>query len=474
MINRRQLISRAGLLAAGSLLPLGLRAADSSLDVVVIGAGLSGLYAAEQLEAAGLKVQVLEARQRIGGRVYTMDDVPGRPEAGGQTVGPTYGRFIFSALKHGVELETLDFGKGSEPVPQIMDIAGQRLMPADWPTSPLNPLPEALKQLPPDQALLQLLGDTPFASADDWAKPSFFHLDRSLGEFLREQGVSDPAVELLGVNNNYGRTLDETSLLFMLRVKALLLKGFSTPGGYKVVVGGNQRLPEAMAAALATPVLQGKVVKSIARDGEGMQVLCEDGTAFRARYVLCTLPLPALAAIEISPGLPQLQAEAAQNVAYGKVTQLHLRVTAPFWKGVGFMPNIWSDGPIERVFATDPEKTGQITNLTIWINGKGAERYEGMAPEALQAAVMAQFYKAMPEAKGAVEVSKVWSWQDSRFSGGSFAVWRPGQIARYASALAEPHGNLFFAGEHTATWASGMEGALESGERAAGEIISRI
>ncbi len=474
MINRRQFISRGALLAAGSLLPLGLRAADVPLDVVVIGAGLSGLYAAEQLEAAGLKVQVLEGRNRIGGRVYTMDEVPGRPEAGGQTVGPTYGRFIFTALKHGVELETLNFGQGSEPVPQIMDIAGQRLMPADWAGSPLNPLPEALRQLPPDQALLQLLGDPPFANADDWAKPSFSSFDRSLGAFLREQGVSDRAVDLLGVNNNYGRTLDETSLLMMLRVKALLLKGYSTQGGYKVVVGGNQRLPEAMAAALQTPVLQGKVVKAIARDGDGMKVGCEDGASYRARFVLCALPLPALRAIDISPGLPGLQTEATQNIAYGKVTQLHLKVKSPFWKGTGFMPNIWSDGPIERVFATDPEKTGEITNLTIWINGQGAERYEGMAPEALEAAVMEQFYKAMPEAKGSVDVSTVWSWQDSRFSGGSFAVWQPGQITRYANALLQPHGNLFFAGEHTARWASGMEGALESGERAAGEIISRV
>ncbi|TXS92009.1 FAD-dependent oxidoreductase [Parahaliea maris] len=472
MINRRQFLGHMGVLTAGALLPLRLLAAAEP-DVVVIGAGLSGLYAAELLEAAGLKVQVLEARDRIGGRLYTLDDVAGHPEAGGQTVGPTYGRLIFTALKHGVELKPMAYTPGSEPVAQIMDIAGQRLLPDQWPDSALNPLPPSLRQLPPDQALLQLLGDAGFETADDWLSADYAYLDRSLGAYLREQGVSDRAVELLGVNSNYGRNLDETSLLAMQRVKMLLLQGFATPGGYKVVAGGNQRLPEVMADKLATPVLRGKVVKSISRKGVGMEVACEDGSTYQPRFVLSTLPLPALRNVDIRPGLPDLQAEAVREVAYGRVLQLHLSVTRPFWQGSGFMPNVWSDGAIERVFATDPRETGQPTNLTIWINGQGVERFDGLAESAVEAAVMDDFHRAMPEAKGGAKVEKVWSWESSRFSGGSFANWLPGQIARYGNAVAESHGNLFFAGEHTARWASGMEGALESGERAANEILAR-
>lgn len=473
-ISRRQLMKASVAAAAYSMLPT-VTLANERADVVVVGAGLSGLYAASTLEAAGFNVQVLEGQKRIGGRIYTLDHIPGKPESGGQTIGSTYGRTIFAARRLGVELEKIEYKPGPEPIQQLLNIGGRRINPADWSQSSANPFTGPTRQLLPDWALFELLGDTPFKSGDDWVTEEFFHLDRPVADFLRENGVSRKAIKLLGHNFDYGDNLDRTSLLFFLRVKAVLMKGISTPGGQMRVIGGNQRLPEAMASALQRPVIQGKVVTAIVQNGDEMEVQCEDGTTYKSRYVVAAVPLPAMRNIKVIPGMPKLQAEAAKKVAYGRVVQVHLRIKRPFWQGTGFMPNIYSDSVIERIFATDPQNMGNLTNMTVWINGDGTKRYARKSKSAIESAVMSRFGKLLPEAKGAVEVEDVVGWTpETRFAGGSFATWAPGQVAKYSNVISKPHGSLFFAGEHTGVWSSGIEGALESGERVANEIISRI
>lgn len=473
LISRRQLMKVSVATAAYSMLPKGALASDK-IDVVIIGAGLAGLYAASNLEAMGLNVQVLEGSDRVGGRIYTLDHVHGAPEAGGQTIGSTYGRTIFTALKHGLELEQLTSPHGTEPVQQLLHINGKRILPKDWPASPANPFNGPTRKFGPDRALFELLGDVPFSSADDWQSEAYSHLDRSIGDLLREKGLSEDAIKLLGVNFGYGENLDQASLLFMLRVKALQLKAISTPGGQKRVVGGNQRLPEAMAASLRKPLLKGKVVNAIAQADDGMVVHCGDGSSYRSRFVVAAIPTPALRSIKITPELPGLQAEAVQSLAYSRVLQLHLKIKRPFWQGKGFMPNVVSNSPIERVFASDPQNSGALTNLTIWVNGEGVAPFASQSRSDAVSSMMDELHKLMPESKGAVEAEDLISWQSSALIGGAYAAWGPGQVSRYAREIARPHGNLFFAGEHTAVWSSGIEGALESGERVANEIISRI
>ncbi|GGF60054.1 flavin monoamine oxidase family protein [Alteromonas lipolytica] len=471
--NRRQFLQASGaILGASMLSPMSWAAAKT--DVIVIGAGLSGLYAADLLEQAGLSVKVLEGRDRIGGRLHTLNEVPGAPEAGGQTIGPNYGRMIYVAAKNGVPLHNVNFMLGNEPVRQIIHAGGQRILPTEWATAPQNPFPEAYKSVLPDRLLNTVMGMPPFDASNAWLNPEFAKLDYPVADLFKAKGINQASIDIAGISNNYGPRLEEASLLFLHRNNAIVMQSMRTPGGLKMANGGNQRVPEAMARNLKGDVRLNSVVSKIAKAGANYTVTCADGSEHSAKYVIAAVPFATLRNVDIQVPLPAIQQEAIQQLAYGKVYQAHFAVETPFWEGKGFLPNVWSDSVIERVFASDPSNVGRITNLTVWINGKGADMIAQLSQKEAEAKIIKSFYEALPEAKGAVRFVKTYTWTNQAMSKGSFAVWHPGQLARYANTMALPADNLHFAGEHTAQWGSGMEGALESGERAANEIIAKI
>lgn len=472
-INRRKFLQSSAALVGASFMP-SFSWATTNPDVIVIGAGLSGLYAADLLEQAGLSVKVLEGRDRIGGRLHTLNDVPGAPEAGGQTIGPNYGRMIYVAMKNGVPLNNVDFALGNEPVRQIIHAGGQRVIPSQWATSPHNPFPEAYKAVLPDRLLNAVMGLPPFDASNDWLKPEYAALDYPVADLFKSKGLDQTAIDIAGISNNYGPTLEEASLLFLHRTNAIVMQSMKTPGGVKMAKGGNQRVPEAMARNLKSEVRTNSAVSKITQSAAGYTLTCADGSIHSAKYVICAVPFATLRDVDIQVEMPEIQLEAINNLAYGKVFQAHFEVETPFWEGKGFLPNVWSDSIIERVFASDPSNVGKITNLTVWINGKGADTVATMSPKDAEAAIIKSFYEALPEAKGAVKFIRTYTWTSQAMSKGSFAVWRPGQVARYANSMALPAGNIHFAGEHTAQWSSGMEGALESGERAAMEVIAKV
>jgi monoamine oxidase len=478
VVSRRTLVKGMGALPLAAALGAGPLRAENRTKVIVIGAGLSGLNAALLLEEQGIDVQVLEGRQRVGGRVLSHRDVPGNPESGGTSFGPGYARLMDACKKF--EIKLIDV---TPIVPFLNDrelvLDGKLISQDQWPTHPQNPFPATARQGMPWTYLIPIIGkNNPLKNADSWLDPANAKYDISLHQWLTSLGVSEEIIELCWNNNpNYGTTAHDLSAMMVLFGATFAMMQAQLGGktfGF-TAVGGNQSIPEAMAAGLKRPVSLGCNVVGIRSTENGAEVHCADETVYKADYVISSMPSSVLRRVRIDPLIKGVKALAINTLQSQQVNLLHLLIKKPFWEEDGRNPNIFSNGLAGMVI---PERKGKtprdITSLTIWIRGRNATWMDTLDPKDATAAIMEDFYRIRPAARGNVEPGAYHSWYHDQFSAGDWAVWAPGQVTAFASEVGKPHGRIHFCGEHTAVSNRGMEGAMESGERAAFEILGLV
>jgi monoamine oxidase len=292
--------------------------------------------------------------------------------------------------------------------------------------------------------------------------------DQSALSGLSVLGFPDAAIQLIGANNSYGNNLEDTSMMSLYRVMGEFGRLSGPALAVKEATQGNMRLPEAMARALVRPVEMGEPVTAIQQSSSETRVSLASGKNLDADAVIITLPLPALQRIDME--LPAAQATLLDTVDYHKVVQLHCIVETPFWENTGWGGSWWTDSLLGRIF-TRPIPGTHRYNMTVWINGDDCDGLNSMDEATCTDTITRALWKLMPEAREVTSVGQLVRWSNDPHAGGVWALWRPGQAATAHAALRSPAGRVFFAGEHTAESYRGMEGAMESGERAALEVM---
>ena len=482
-LSRRALLKSSGLLAAASALgaaggALSTVASAATLrpgakpldaDVIVVGAGLAGLQAAITLQDEGARVLVLEASERVGGRVYTLDHVEGRPEAGGSEIGGGYARALsmlqrLGGLPHYKWVDTIE-------LPFVLHVDGVLMDPKSWEKWERNPLPAAERASfgmgPFALAQTLLPRESPLADAASWLDPRHAALDVPFDDYLRGRGASDAALHYLDaiVSSDGAHGI---SALWQLRV-AKVAPQMGSIDSLRRITAGMSRLPEGMRGLLKVDVRLGSPVAAIRDQGDHVEIVTQGRHLHRAARVICTVPLPVLRRMSIEPGLPPLQRAAVAEVPYTRGLSVFFHVDKPYWEDDGLPASTWTLGPLGRVFRyTRPDGGHFLWNFKSGLSARG---YERLNDEDAGERALREFVAGRPSAAGKVRPMAVSSWDRDPWTLGHLPYRAPGQVAKFGDVLGKPYGRVHFAGDHTATLMTGMEGAMESGERAALEVL---
>jgi monoamine oxidase len=492
-VTRRTLIGTGAAAGAASLLP---RAATAKTrkprraDVIVVGAGLSGLQAASDVAAQGRSVIVLEARNRVGGRTLNHKLGPAYPgkviEIGGQWIGPTQTKLAGLAQDLGIEtFKTYN--------------TGNYLYYKDGVKTPYAVQPPPIGAVPPDpqgvaDAFTAILRLNDMAATIDverpWAAANAEAWDSQTFQTWMEANAVTPNGRFLlelGIEAVFAAQPRDVSLLFVLFYIASATDGDAPPDFQRLInteggaqesrfVGGSQLVSIKLAKRLGSKrVVLGAPVRRIVQRKGGVEVITDKGR-FTGRQVIVTGPPAVTAYIDYAPLLPADRAQLLQRLPQGSVIKCEAIYDTPFWRDAGFAGQVTSDAEPVRITFDNSPPDGTPGVMIGFIEGALARTWSRKPAAERRAAVLANLATYFgDQALTPVDyVEKDWS-QEGWTRGCYGAFTPPGTLLDYGEALRRPVGRITWAGAETATlWNGYMDGALRSGTRAAGEALGEL
>ncbi|MDO8185444.1 flavin monoamine oxidase family protein [Conexibacter sp. JD483] len=447
-------------------------------DVVVVGAGLSGLVAARDLVRAGLDVVVLEARERVGGRTLNESVGPAADqvvELGGQWIGPTQKRV--NALVHELGLSTYPTRDEGENLIE----RGGRIHRYRGTIPALGPLP--LAEVGIAMARLNRLART-IDPETPWTAPVAASADaQTVASWIRRNVRTQVARDALRIAVEAVWASDPADLsllhlLFYIRSGGSFERLLDTDGGAQQdrIRGGSQLLSLRLAEQLGARVRLGAEVTRIAHGENGVEVAVADGTGVRARRAIVAIPPPLAGRLRYAPALPPTRDGLMQRMAMGAVIKCMAIYDEPFWRDEGLSGHATSLAGPASIFYDNSPPGGTPGVLLAFLEGRAARAALRQTPTLRQAILIDEMARLFgPRARFPRRyVEQAWSAEP--FSGGGYAAYLPpGAWSDNGSALRAPIGPLHWAGTETATvWNGYLDGAIQSGERAAGEVASAL
>ncbi|KAA0017032.1 flavin monoamine oxidase family protein [Antrihabitans cavernicola] len=454
------------------------------VDVVVVGAGLAGLTAALQLRRIGHSVRVLEASDRVGGRVLGAEIGDGQViELGGQFVGPTQNHILALIEKLGLSTypthvagDHIYFRLGTRtrydatggPIPPESDRAIGQLL------TTISELQNLAAEVSPDRP---------------WEAPHAAELDAHSFQDWMDRYVDDPAARLVIEYVVRGTNTCEPAQLSLLHMASYvaaagdedhpgsILRVVVTADGASMfrIEGGSQRIPLLLAAKLRHAIRLSSPVTHISQDDHGVTVGAGTTTIHAQRVVVATPPAMA-ADIRFDPPLPERRIHLAQRLLRGSQIKANVVFDQPFWRDEGLSGYVLSDrGPVQNVWDNTPA-AGSPGVLVCFIKGDAARELDNQSPESVEKAIIDNLTDYFGERAAEPRQILLKRWHTEpwiRGCPGSLAP--PGLLTSCGPALREPVGRVHWAGTETATyWQGFMDGAIASGDRVAAEVSQEL
>jgi monoamine oxidase len=485
-LDRKRLLQTAGVAALGAsafgrFAPAARGAAQPK--IVVVGAGLAGLTCAYRLKQAGYAAEVHEASNRIGGRCWTIRDAfqQGQiAEHGGELIDTGHRELrnlvkelglntvdLLAAEANGTE-ETYYFDGSFYSVAQATDDfqavkpkLQKDLSAAGYPTL--------------YNSYTQRGYELDHMSIIDWIKESVpGGMDSNLGQLLD-----------VAYNIEYGA---ESSVQSALNLVYLL--GYATGGTIALfgasderyhVVGGNDQVATKLAALLDTQLTTGSVLTSIAlTSGERLRLTFREGSSTNtviADKVVLALPFSLLRSVDYSgAGFSPVKQTAIQELQMGTNSKLHLQFATRLWQTQGSNGTTYADTGFQNTWEVTRGQSGTAGILVDYTGGNIGASFGSGSLQQRAKKFLGQIEPVLPG------ITAKWNglatldyWQGYPWTKGSYSYWSVGQYTKFVGAEREQQGNCHFAGEHTSIDFQGyLNGAVESGERAASEVLADL
>jgi len=456
------------------------------VDVVVVGAGFAGLTAALGVKRAGHSVAVLEARNRVGGRVAGHELESGEmSERGGTFVGPTQDRVLAALDRFGIgTYKTFNDGDNV-----YINDGGRQEFSDTGITGSAPPDPLILSEM--ITAILQLDQLSTGVPVDaPWTAANAAEYDRqTLAQWIQEHSATDRFRRLIPAATRpiFGAEPRELSLLYVLYYIAAsgnesnpgtFERNFDTRDGAQEsrVVGGSQELGKAMARALGRKRLykRSPVRKIVQRKGR-VHVI-SDRVEVTAKRAIVAIPPVLAGRIDYHPAMPAARDALTQRLAQGTLTKVAASYEEPFWRADGLNGAVLStDGLVNATFDDSPQD-GSPGVIFGFVGGDSARSFADLGEAARRQEVLSEFATYFgDEALNPTEFFYT-EWPEERWSrGGPVGIYPPGLMTTYGHAIREPVGRIHWAGTETSTYWNGyMDGAIRSGERASAEVVAEL
>ncbi|HEY1710795.1 MAG TPA: FAD-dependent oxidoreductase [Rhizomicrobium sp.] len=442
-----------------------------AVDVIVVGAGAAGLKAAQELVAAGRTVLVLEANERVGGRLKRTEAAGQVGDVGGQWIGVGHDVLLDEGKRLGIDTyQQYETGK------TVLELRGKLAhFTGAVPKMPILSLLELFRlQKRWEREMKTVPADAP------WTAPKGAEWDSETLESWIVRHVHTEAARAfarLVPRGAWAAEARQVSYLWFLDALRsaggldylMAVKGGALDRKFK---GGMQQIPQRIAGELGDRVILGAPVQRIVQDADGVHVTTAKGD-FHARFAIVAVPPGPASRIQFEPHLPASRDGLQQRMPMGAIIKIIVAYETPFWREAGLSGQVATGDDVLGIVMDDTRETGPAM-LLCFIEGRHAVEMSAAGKDVRKQKAIESLVRFFgPKAADCIAYEDN-DWLVEPYAHGYVGHMPPGVMTRFGSALREPCGRIHWAGSETsAEWAGYIEGALRSGIRAAREVVLR-